>query len=57
MFSTVQIELKPTLINPKMLKQLQNAGNYRVEWCRKVCNFMLRTLRDVSTYWPLFSVV
>jgi len=57
MCSTVQIELKPTLINPKMLKQLQNAGNYRVEWCRKVCNFMLRTLRDVSTYWPLFSVV
>ncbi|XP_052792029.1 speckle targeted PIP5K1A-regulated poly(A) polymerase-like [Mya arenaria] len=43
-----EIEMKPTMITPKFLKMLQkgDSGNVRVEWCKRVCAFVLRVLKE-----------
>ncbi|XP_053373907.1 speckle targeted PIP5K1A-regulated poly(A) polymerase-like isoform X2 [Mercenaria mercenaria] len=42
-----EIELKPTQMSSKLLKQLQKGENYRVEWCKKICEFIIRILKEV----------
>ncbi|XP_060558381.1 speckle targeted PIP5K1A-regulated poly(A) polymerase-like [Ruditapes philippinarum] len=42
-----EVELKPTQMSSKLLKQLQKGENYRVEWCKKMCDFILRIIKEV----------
>lgn len=42
-----EVEMDPKTLGSKTLKILQKEANYRVNWCRKTCNFILRILKDV----------
>ena len=43
-----EVEMDPKTLGSKTLKILQKEANYRVNWCRKMCSFILRILKDVS---------
>ena len=48
---TFEIEMDPKTLTSKTLKILQKESNYRVEWCNKMCSFIHRILKDVSTHY------
>ncbi|KAL4222247.1 Speckle targeted PIP5K1A-regulated poly(A) polymerase [Mactra antiquata] len=42
-----EIEMKPTQISPKLLKQLQKGGAFRLEWCKRTVTFIIRVLKEI----------